>query len=320
MGTESHPIVCSNCGEAGHVYRTCPHPVTSYGILCFRLVAGAANAVHPEYLMVQRKDSLGFVEFVRGKYHSNDHAYVGALLANMTGAERDKLLQACEAADGMGALWRYLWRDLSHPEPAAGDADPGGGKGGFARDFEDARAKFDRVKRLLPELLQQFPSEVRETEWGFPKGRRNMNESDMQCASREFQEETGLDPSELRLLQSEPGRYMHMEEMFQGSNGVWYRHVYFVAVANYGSSQDYQYCNGEIRSVSWFPFSTCASKIRPAYLQRRAVLEQVNACVLSSLLSANAVFSNPRGATPVTRRTASRQAPKSGGSNDRLFI
>ena len=31
-----------------------------------------------------------------------------------------------------------------------------------------------------------------EQEWGFPKGRRNFQESDIQCACREFEEETGL--------------------------------------------------------------------------------------------------------------------------------
>ena len=32
-----------------------------------------------------------------------------------------------------------------------------------------------------------------DTEWGIPKGRRNVNELDIEVANREFQEETGLE-------------------------------------------------------------------------------------------------------------------------------
>ena len=33
---------------------------------------------------------------------------------------------------------------------------------------------------------------MKNPEWGFPKGRRNLKERDRECAVREFSEETGL--------------------------------------------------------------------------------------------------------------------------------
>jgi ADP-ribose pyrophosphatase YjhB (NUDIX family) len=64
-----------------------------------------------------------------------------------------------------------------------------------------------------------------EPEWGFPKGRRNIDESDITCARREFFEETRLDPSNITIY-----TWMQpIEEMFFGINRINYKHVYYVA-------------------------------------------------------------------------------------------
>jgi len=54
---------CRNCGLNGHIYKNCPHPIISFGIICYKI---DGNEI--KYLMIQRKDSLSFMEFVRGKY------------------------------------------------------------------------------------------------------------------------------------------------------------------------------------------------------------------------------------------------------------
>ena len=43
-------IICKNCNSVGHTYRDCPHPISSYGIICFTIID---NEIH--YLMIQRK-------------------------------------------------------------------------------------------------------------------------------------------------------------------------------------------------------------------------------------------------------------------------
>lgn len=275
-GRYGQDIVCSNCGGLGHVYRTCTFPVSSYGIICVRFVPSAdTNGVHPEYLMVQRKDSLGFVEFVRGKYDVGNDKYIGALLGNMIPEERAKIAEA----DSIDTLWQHLWRDMAHV--------PGGNKPAFAKDLEDARHKFQRIRHSLPDLMSQYPSQTNETEWGFPKGRRNTNESDMECAFREFQEETGLSHRHLRM----PREPTCLEEMFQGSNGVWYRHCYFLAKATpklmqtCGADGTYKHVNGEIRAVAWHKFDACNARIREVYSQRKRLMAQLHAAVLSSMFN-----------------------------------
>ena len=35
--TPSRPHSCRNCGQIGHVHKDCPHPITSFGVICYRI-------------------------------------------------------------------------------------------------------------------------------------------------------------------------------------------------------------------------------------------------------------------------------------------
>ena len=59
-----------------------------------------------------------------------------------------------------------------------------------------------------------------EAEWGFPKGRRNYQEKDFECALREFTEETGINSKNLHNIQN----ILPFEEIFTGSNYKSYKH------------------------------------------------------------------------------------------------
>jgi 8-oxo-dGTP pyrophosphatase MutT (NUDIX family) len=254
--------------------------------------------------MVQRKDSLGFVEFVRGKYDISDHPYIGALLGNMTPEEREKV----ESADTIDVLWEHLWRDLSNS--THGTSFPPS-KPAFVKDLEDARTKFHQIKKMLPELLQSHESQITETEWGFPKGRRNTNETDMECAFREFQEETGLSHRYLRM----PRDGNCMEEMFQGSNGVWYRHCYFTAKATPKllfncQNGTYKHVNGEIRAVAWFDYDACMRRIREVYPQRKKLLHQLHTAVIESMqnMNINNIYVDHRHVAASNRSTVNNKS------------
>ena len=85
---------CSNCGTSGHGFRHCTEPVSSYGVLVFRWIGKTEEwsptnefcsdtrsptgliQTQPEVLMIQRKDSLGFMDILRGKYKINDPDYI----------------------------------------------------------------------------------------------------------------------------------------------------------------------------------------------------------------------------------------------------
>ena len=55
--------VCNNCGKQGHSFHNCKLPITSYGIILF-----TSSCQGLKFLMIRRKDSFGYIDFIRGKY------------------------------------------------------------------------------------------------------------------------------------------------------------------------------------------------------------------------------------------------------------
>ena len=53
---------CNNCGKNGHAFHQCKYPITSIGVILFKY---QKNNI--KYLMIRRKDTLGYVDFMRGK-------------------------------------------------------------------------------------------------------------------------------------------------------------------------------------------------------------------------------------------------------------
>ena len=78
---------CNNCGKFGHNTNDCKMPITSIGIILFRYMDDKL-----QYLMIRRKDSFGFVDFIRGKYGTNNDIYLRRIIDEMTVSEKDKIL------------------------------------------------------------------------------------------------------------------------------------------------------------------------------------------------------------------------------------
>ena len=104
--TSFHPfskknMFCNNCGKNGHVMHACKNPIISNGIIVFKDGTDGAS-----YLMIRRKDTLGFVEFIRGKYPIYNQTYVQRLIDEMTVDEKHRL-----QTQTFSELWKNVWGD-----------------------------------------------------------------------------------------------------------------------------------------------------------------------------------------------------------------
>lgn len=295
-------IICANCGGIGHIYKSCNHPIISYGVICYQMFYDSTtNTVYPKYLMVQRKDSLSYVEFIRGKYEVQNRTYLMKLFSFMTPEERHKIAQ-----NDFETLWKDMWCKHSEQESNKN----------FSKEFDEATQKFNRLKAGvfirtednetiffdLKYLFDNTTAEYPETEWGFPKGRRNINEDDISCAVREFREETGIHPRSIRLCPD----IKPCEEVFSGTNKVRYKHVYYIA--RYHNSpcpspmltraeslndvesqvrlfdpQNKQQCK-EIKDVQWFSYTEAQARIRKQNIERKELLKRINAVIMKSVV------------------------------------
>ena len=276
-------IFCANCGCIGHVYKSCNHPVISYGIICYTLFYDMeANIVYPKYLMVQRKDSLSYVEFIRGKYDIQNRSYLLKLFSNMTNEERDKIRHTAK----FDILWANMW--------CRGKNEKENNKN-FVRELQEAMNKFNALKNGIFIVLQNETNETvmfnldylldnttpvyTETEWGFPKGRRNINEDDLSCAIREFKEETGVHESSIRICHD----YKPCDEIFSGTNKIRYKHVYYISkyiTTNLQYSFKHQ-CK-EIKNVQWFTYTQAQDHIRDYNIERKELLKRINNMIMRS--------------------------------------
>lgn len=270
----SKGICCRNCGQVGHLYRDCPHPITSFGVICFRMGANG----QPEYLMIQRKDSLSFMEFIRGKYEVANIPYICQLLSGMTHQEREMLLNT-----SFEQLWNHVWYQPYIPR--------------HSNEFDHANSKFDTLLQgfhlegklvTLADLVRTSPSPYQEPEWGFPKGRRRLREEDVACAVREFCEETCFSKNDIHLL----SHVSPFEEIFFGTNRVLYRHTYFLAcyVGNPAPTMEVDPANvgqaREVRALQWFGYEDVLNHIRNHNQERKKLFSQAHARVLAHLSAA----------------------------------
>jgi 8-oxo-dGTP pyrophosphatase MutT (NUDIX family) len=249
----------------------CKNPITSNGIIVFKDSDEGAS-----YLMIRRKDTLGFVEFIRGKYPIYNKMYLQRLIDEMTLDEKRRL-----QTQTFSELWTNVWGDYLNAK--------------YQNEETVSCERFNLLKNgvninrgngnshciSLNGLIENSSTRWTEPEWGFPKGRRNYQEKDMDCALREFTEETGYDASKLIVMQN----IIPYEEIFMGSNVKTYKHKYYVAYfpLSQKTTANQSHVTGspkfqktEVSKMAWFSFEECMRHIRPYNLEKINILCNLN--------------------------------------------
>jgi 8-oxo-dGTP pyrophosphatase MutT (NUDIX family) len=213
--------------------------------------------------MICRKDTLGYVDFIRGKYPIGDKCYLLNIFSEMTEREKESLLQR-----DFSEMWQSLWgRDVGIQ---------------YRGEEKVSRQKFDKVRAGVTNemgtydvssLIAESGQGWAEPEWGFPKGRRNYHEKDLLCALREFEEETGYDRSSVVVVQN----VQPLEETFTGSNFKSYRHKYFLGhMREVGPVREDQHESSEVSEMKWCTYAECVEHIRPYNVEKKKVLAAVD--------------------------------------------
>jgi 8-oxo-dGTP pyrophosphatase MutT (NUDIX family) len=291
-------IVCNNCGKHGHTQKQCNDPITSLGIICLKINEENANKcmeelVHKdifdinqniiidivknlpsfnktivnttldnnivnyknpvEYLIIRRKHSLGYIEFIRGRYDINDTNTIFHLISQMTPTEIE-----CLRTQNFKDIWEEVWKKTSYNKL-------------YIKEMEESMEKFNLLKDTKF-FEQELKNEYDEPEWGFPKGRRNPNEKNLKCALREFYEETGILKNNLIVL----NKLFPLQEVFYGTNGVQYKHIYYIAI--YNSPEDIGLHKiqedqlTEIGDIKWKNLNECLKLFRPYHEEKKKIL------------------------------------------------
>ena len=282
--------MCLNCGKIGHLLKLCTEPVVSYGIICFKLShelninnKSIENYFYNKFLeisefnyqnlenikyiplfynkikllMIRRKNSLNYIEFIRGKYNINNPTHIEKMFKFMTRDENIKI-----KTEEFETMWNELWKETAKNKS-------------YQKEFNSSKVKFEELKQMnFYDLLEENNlSEYIEPEWGFPKGRRNMSEKNINCAIREFCEETNCDIKDMHILE----RLNCLDEEYEGSNLVKYKHVYYIASTENNKEltiSDIEQLY-EIGEIGWFTIPEALEKLRPYYDARIKIIHQI---------------------------------------------
>lgn len=278
---------CINCNMNGHVYYNCKKPFLSNGIIAVK-INEKDNEEHM-FLMVKRKHTFGFIDFVRGKYSVNNKSHLLGLINEMTVGEKDKVMNL-----DFVSLWNYLWGNTKENEI---NKEQSTKISNFDNEKKHAENKLKTLKEgvylendnyNLKQLIEMSNTSWSDPEWEFPKGRKNMGENDIECAFREFVEETGYTYNDLVLLRN----LVPYEEIFIGSNYESYKNKYFVCSfvsdsreSNMGivlspdettNKPINMFDKYEISEVKWFSFSECLKHIRIYNHEKKRLLSNIN--------------------------------------------
>ena len=243
---------CNNCGNIGHVYKNCRHPILSYGILLFHKLKDETKVV-----MIERKDSLSYIEFLRGKYSSIYNTdYLLLLFSRFSENELKKINE-----NDFDVLWKTLW---IHTDTI---------NNRIKREYSKSKEKFNKLKigflhKKEKINIQYFIDNVRKNkvfimnEWEIPKGRRKQYENNKECAKREFQEETNISFDKYIIYDN----IIPLIEEYKGINGVMYKQVYYIGIINelleLSINMDNKDQYTEIKNIKWLTQPEIADYIR----------------------------------------------------------
>lgn len=174
-------------------------PIMSYGIVCFFI-----DNDTPNILLYQRRDTFGYVDIIKGFWNTEDE--LERLFLLTTEDERERL----EMYD-FDDIWNDLWVEHTHYV--------------YLREYSRCKIKFEQVKNfILSEKYGkiEFSKDI-SLEWGFPKGKRLCRETSLECALREFEEETTISKKRVEIVDIEP-----MVEYYRGSDNKAYGTCYFL--------------------------------------------------------------------------------------------
>ena len=259
---------CNNCGKQGHTFHQCKNPITSYGIILFRFNLNNIENKNDniEYLMIRRKDSFGYIDFIRGKYSPYNIEHIQQIINEMSVLEKERILTL-----PFNLLWEQMWGNISNIQ--------------YKNEEIISSKKFEIIKNgvqidngiiKLEDIIKNSHTEWNETEWEFPKGRRNYQEKDLDCALREFEEETGISHSSISIIDN----LLPFEELFIGTNHKSYKHKYFLALMDYKSNYFMDNLNNfqktEVSKLEWKTIDNCLECIRPYNLEKKELIININ--------------------------------------------
>ena len=234
-------------------------PITSYGIVLYTYEKNK----YLKYLVCQRRDSISYIQYLQDLIDENN---ILKYINLMSMEEKNRCLEFYYKNDPY-TIWKDLWINEK------------------SRIYNtEYKRCTDIFLKNMEKYIEYFKDEnigQKENSWFFPKGRMQNGETDIQCALREFEEETNISSKNISVNKS-----ICFEEYYIGSNNLLYKTIYYIAYIPYVPKNVYKYypnnirkkfISGEIYDMEWLEYKNAIEKLNDT---KQLVLSKINNYIL----------------------------------------
>lgn len=203
-------MICNNCFKEGHFYKDCDEPLMSFGLCCYKKVEDEYK-----FLMVSRRNTFTYIEFLRGLYDILDIEYIQNMFNKMNKEEKQNIL-----TKNFKVLWENIWLTNVNNRKNKTEFYKGIIK------FNILKNGFYRNNTLydLKYYIENSSTDYTDPEWYFPKGKKEKNETEIEASLREFIEETNIKKENIKIKEN-----IKLEEIHVGSNNKKYKTILYLS-------------------------------------------------------------------------------------------
>jgi ADP-ribose pyrophosphatase YjhB (NUDIX family) len=234
----------------------------------------------PHYLMIRRIFSFGFIDFINSNYNSYNIIHIKSLINEMSFIEKKIILKFIDLCEDNHITQTQICENIySIINSSIYNINFKLVENVFLKMRYNINyklivngIKINNYEFTLRNLLLSSNNLWIEPEWEFPKGRKHNNESDLNCAVREFEEETGIHKKDFFIISN----ILPYEETFIGSNYKSYKQKYFVCITEQNIDDMTTYQTSEVSKMEWKTYENCISSIRPYNLEKKNIINKIN--------------------------------------------
>lgn len=176
--------------------------IKSYGLIVF-----FRDTDSTKFLLIQKRETYEYMTFMKGKWRTRND--VNLLFSKMTKDERYRIRNYT-----FDELWNDLWISDKYSFYTSG--------------YNHADRKYREIRNSIPHLLDSTSSDTTHLPWEFPKGKKSTGfETYVECAFREFYEETGIHTKNVELISG----CVPVGEIYVGGDNRKYSTLYYIAEA-----------------------------------------------------------------------------------------
>lgn len=259
-------MICNNCFKEGHFYKDCDEPLMSFGLCCYKKIKDEYK-----FLMVSRRNTFTYIEFLRGLYDILDIEYIQNMFNKMNTEEKKNIL-----TKNFKVLWENIW--LTNVNNRKNKTEFYKGiikfnilKNGFYKD---------NVLYNLNYYVNNSVTDYKDPEWYFPKGKKDKNETEIEASLREFIEETNTDEKNIYI-----DKNVKLEETHIGSNNKKYKTILYLSqyknddynniVENFNNGIKNSFQKIEIGNIQWISLDELKKYFRKYEKSKIELINQI---------------------------------------------